>query len=301
MRFFKEEVLLCGDPSHAGPLLCGDPRYPGLLLPETLDLRRTQSCRDHALSRSCSARTWACPTPRPAPHLCPCSACRGLWEGRLQGAGHRAGCRLPVGPHGRPVHSSPQRPHFPHLRRRFPLGSSYVSTLEEAPPGSAPCGAEIEAAARWICVLSTPGSASSSACAVAVPMLSAAVQVRLCDCCYRTIGLAKIQKNKNDRSLGCILREMPCFYGTRLEQHMETGSHGDVAKWPVTHASLYLCNILTTGPGSWILVVHLNGNQVANDLASALLNSPCAPSTRLHRESRARMGSDSNCSSKWHL
>lgn len=80
---------------------------------------------------------------RPIPHLRPRSARRGLWERRLHGSGHRAGCSLPVGSHGRPVHTSPQRPHFAHLRRRLPPASNAAS-LEEAPPGSAPSQPEIE-------------------------------------------------------------------------------------------------------------------------------------------------------------
>lgn len=81
--------------------------------------------------------------PRPAPHLCSRSARRDLWEGRLHGAGHRAGRSLPVGPHGRPMHTCPQRPHFPHLHWRIPRDSN-AAALAEVPPGSAPCEVEIE-------------------------------------------------------------------------------------------------------------------------------------------------------------
>lgn len=101
----------------------------------------TQPSRAPDLWRSGSAETW--PDRRPTPHLRPRSACWGLWERRLHGAGHRARCRLPVGSHGRPVHTSPQRPHFPHLPWRFPPVSNAASLVEE-PPGSAPRQPEIE-------------------------------------------------------------------------------------------------------------------------------------------------------------
>lgn len=128
-------------------------------------LRRPQPCRPRALWRSGSAETWPWPwpDPRPAPHLRPRSSRRGWRDGRLQGAGRRAGCSLPVGPHGRPVHTSPQRPHFPHLRRRF------LHPLAATPPHYRKCslrtGNRAAAAERGGPPIS--GSASGGACAVA--------------------------------------------------------------------------------------------------------------------------------------
>lgn len=118
---------------------------------ETPAMQGSCSTGTPALQGSCSMEIplsgdLALTRARPTPHLRSRSARRGLWESWLQGGGHRAGRSLPVGPHSRPVHTSPQRPHFPHLRKRFPPASNAAS-LVEAPPGSAPRGPETAAPA----------------------------------------------------------------------------------------------------------------------------------------------------------